>query len=223
MGTSFHRISTKEEKRPHRLRTYVTYKSKDNDIYKQYMTEFRKQYGADTIYDVTYKAARDIIYPSHEKQVEEFIKLYRDKKLRVVHDMAAEAASRAADNYDDATKPAAYSYFYKCFKTEYEQFDQNGSLSTAGYQEFIRTYSNTPYNQMIYQKRLKKQGYNAIIDDNDALYNPGLKPAPDAPLIIFDPQRNLTVVGSKVVTLEDYEEAKKRNIERTDTGGVSHE
>lgn len=74
----------------------MTYTDKDHDYYKENMTKYQKmQNGQNSkIYDVTYKNTRDIVVASHKKQVDEFVKLYSDKKKRVSSEVARENASR---------------------------------------------------------------------------------------------------------------------------------
>lgn len=63
------------------------------------MTNYKRSLFGDNakIYDVSYTNMRDIVLPSHQKQVDEFVKLNADKKVRNV--MASEVSFVNASRY----------------------------------------------------------------------------------------------------------------------------
>ena len=211
-GSKINRISTVAETTPHKDRTYVTINDHDNDYYKEHMTKFRRHSNINRkIYEVQYTNVKDLVYTDHDKQVEEFVKLYSDMKVKVCNDMAKEAVHRIighTPNLHNAYDKSGVDHFFN----KYANYTVD-ELKKEGYQEFMRTYSDIPVSK-IYQKRLKKQGYNAIIDDNDVLYNPMDTFNPEKSLIVFDPKKNLKVVSSKELTDEEYSNALKRNESR---------
>lgn len=57
-----------------------------------------------------------------------------------------------------------------------------------------------------YYKTLKKNGYNALIDDNNArIYNDAREP-----LIVLDAKKHLKNIGNEVLTPQYMEDANKR-------------
>ena len=175
------------------------------------MTDFRRMFNKNTdIFEMSYKNMRDIIYPTHEKQVDEFLKLYKDKKVQMLNEMANETVNRMDINntYSDTYKKK----IADAYKKKIKSLNKN-DLKTIGYSEFIRTYSHIPVSK-IYQDRLEKQGYNAIIDDNDVLYNTMDSIRPKQSIIAFKPNENFTISGSKKLSEESYKQAQKNNQRR---------
>lgn len=87
------------------------------------------------------------------------------------------------------------------------------ALKNEGYEAFIRTYSELPI-AAVYQRQFKKQGYNAIRDDNDVLYNTMDTIRPEKSLVVFEPNRSMRVIENKELTREEYEAARKNNHQR---------
>ena len=216
IGTTFNRISTKAEKNPHPTRSYVTYTEVDHDYYKQHMTNFRSRNFTRQMYDVSLKNIKDVAYPSHEKQVDEFVKLYGKHKVRVINDMATESADRIARINTGQPLNRLPKDFQKelrgVYTKKYSELNAD-ELRSFGYEEFIRTYSEIPVAR-VYEKQLRKQGYNAIRDDNDILYNRMDSINPEKSIVVFEPSRNLKVTGSVPLTRSEYDAAVARNSKR---------
>lgn len=220
-GTTFNRISTVAEKKAGKGRTYLTYTKEDHDYYKENMTKFRKAtMGNDTkMYDVSYSNVRDIVYPSHEKQVDEFVSMYNNKKIRnmLSDQIARENTSRYLKSYgikyskEDIEKTDVY----KLLKKEFNEHNSE-TLVSEGYKQFIKTYSDIEVSK-IYQKRLIKKGYNAIRDDNDIMNNTMDSIRPKDSLIVFSGKKQLQNVALKELTKGEYEQALKDNEKRRKT------
>lgn len=215
-GTKFNRISTVVERTPASARTYLTFTQDDADYYREHMTKFRRASNPNRkIYEMTYENAKKIVYPEHEAQVQEFVNLHKDKKVKLITAMADEAADRIAYDYGnrgDADYNNVYRQANKYFVQKYSNYSAD-EIPSKGYEEFIRTYSNVKV-ASLYQKRLKKKGYNAIIDENDTIYNQRDTINPSKSIIVFDPQKNLRIKGAKELSDKDYNEALERNKER---------
>ena len=216
-GTTFQRISTVKEKKTRGDRTYLSYKDADNDWYTEHMTDFRG--GFNKVFKVNYKAAYDIYYPTHKKQVDEFISLYNDRPVKTLSEISRELGRRTAiaSMQNPALSTVGKSYIEKyasnIFKNKIEAFMNNKQYEEA-YQNFMAAYSEIPVTSLEYQKRLQKQGYNAIVDDNDTQYNTMFKGKPTDSLIVFNPKENLTITSSTKLTEKEYNEAKHRNKKR---------
>lgn len=215
-GTTFNRISTQEEKKANAGRTYVTYTDADHDYYKENMTKYRKQtHGANAkIYDVSYTNMRDIVYPAHEKQVSEFVDMYNNKKTRKL--LASQISNENTSRYLESVYGVKFSRkeiektdVYKALKKEFEEYDDH-SAATEGYEQFIKTYSDIKVSK-IYNKRLIKQGYNAIMDDNDIMNNTMDSIRPKNSLILFSGRKELKNVSSEELTDQEYKRATIAN------------
>lgn len=216
-GTTFNRVSTENETKANKDRTYLTYKDSDHDYYKQHMTDFRRSYGTKTMWDMSYESVKDIMVPSHEKQVDEFVNLYKNKKMKLVREMSETYAMREVVNLGIGTNAIqndpVVRQFYQQQKAEAHRTYSSLSdkeLKSTGYQDFMKMYSDMPMSK-VYQKSLKKQGYNAMRDDNDILYNTMDKINPESSVIVFDPRKNVKVTGGKELTDKEYQDALKRN------------
>ena len=186
-GTEFHRISSNDENNKRNGRTYLAYKKEDRDIYKKEMGEYLRRYGQD-VYDVSYTNKKDIVLPSHKKQVDTFMELYKSKKKdELVSQVSLELTDRyfSMYGYDLPTNVLLNTDKYKEIKKTYSSLKDKKSLENEGYQLFMRTYNTIPVSK-IYQKSLEKQGYNAIYDDNDIRYNTALYKKPTDSVIVFD-------------------------------------
>ena len=215
-GTTFNRISTSQEKKVSKNRVYVTYTDQDHDYYKENMTNYKRSlFGNNAkIYDVSYTNMRDIVLPSHQKQVDEFVKLNADKKVRNV--MASEVSFTNASRYLESIYGIKFSKkniektdLYKALKNDYLSYDDK-KLRTEGYKQFIKTYNDIPISKL-YQKRLIKQGYNAIWDDNDIMYNDMDAIRPEKSVITFSGKGTLKRVDSKELTRSEYKQAMQNN------------
>jgi hypothetical protein len=164
------------------------------------------------MYDVSLKSVKDLAYPSHQKQVDEFVKLYEKHKVRVSRDMATEHVTRAAFSRNIKLTPRQRKQLIEVVTKQYASIPKD-RLNSFGYSEFMRTYSEIPVSKL-YQKQLKKQGYNALRDDNDILYNTMDTIRPEKSIIVFDPSGKLKVVGSVELTRRDYDDAVARNDKR---------
>lgn len=215
-GTTFNRISTSQEKKVSKNRVYVTYTDQDHDYYKENMTNYKRSLLGDNakIYDVSYANMRDIVLPSHKKQVDEFVKLNANKKVRNV--MASEVSFVNASRYLESMYGIKFSKkniektdLYKALKNDYLSYDDK-KLRMEGYQQFIKTYNDIPISKL-YQKRLIKQGYNAIWDDNDIMYNDMDTIRPEKSVITFSGKGTLKRVDSKELTRSEYKQAMQNN------------
>lgn len=218
-GTTFNRISTVDEKKANKDRTYLTYTDSDHDFYKENMTKYRKsQLGSNTkIYDISYINKKDIVLPSHEQQVSEFVNMCSNKKIKKL--MASQIANENASRFLESTYGIKFSEesikktdLYKKLNDEFLSYDDK-QLRDDGYNQFIKTYSDIPISK-IYQKKLMKKGYNAIFDDNDIMNNTMDTIRPDKSIILFSGKKNLRNSGSKELTDDEYKQALRNNERR---------
>lgn len=215
-GTALQRISTVEEKSPRSDRAYLSYKPHDNDYYTHHISDFRRNEAKNgQMYKIGYEAKKDIRYPNHNKQFETFETLYNKKKKRLVDEISEEMAKREAFDYraDPVTHAYVKSYYKKSYSSLLGSLNTREKLHDDGYRLFMAAYSNIPISKL-YQRRLKKLGYNAITDDNDVRYNTMFKDKPTDSLIVFNPNKNLRIKSADKLTTTEYKAAKKRNTQR---------
>lgn len=218
-GTTFNRISTVAEKKANKGRTYLTYTDSDHDYYKENMTKFRKSELGDKakIYDISYINKKDIVLPSHEKQVSEFVNMCRSQKTKKL--VASQIANINVSRFLESTYGIKFSEesikktdLYKKLNDEFLSYDDK-QLRDDGYNQFIKTYSSIPVSK-IYQKKLMKKGYNAIFDDNDIMNNTMDTIRPDKSIILFSGKNNLRNSGSKELSDAEYKQALENNERR---------
>lgn len=183
------------------------------------MTKYRKsQLGSNTkIYDISYINKKDIVLPSHEKQVSEFVNMCSNKKIKKL--MASQIANENASRFLESTYGIKFSEesikktdLYKKLNDEFLSYDDR-QLRDDGYNQFIKTYSDIPVSK-IYQKKLMKKGYNAIFDDNNITNNTMDTIRPDKSIILFSGKKNLQNSGSKELTDAEYKQALRNNERR---------
>lgn len=140
------------------------------------LTKYRNK--ADMMYKMELKANETLISPGKEKRVEEFIKLYNDDKVNISRELA------------EFNKREYGGYFKKDVDYYAKKFEgmTMKELKSEGYYTFFNSLFSSDYNREQYFNRLKSQGYNAVVDDNDKRSFMQSK----APLIVFNAQESLS-------------------------------
>lgn len=164
--------------------TYVSYTDKDNLNYRGNYSVFMKSIHGPGVqlYDNTYKLNAELVSPSKQKRVEEFKSLYTDDPAGVARSIARVESILAVHRGMKITKMNSFE------AKRQKEIVKKGreALSEADYLNFSTSLVNKNANPMreAYFDRLKKQGYNSLVDDND-LGNRGAKS--QEPLIVIDP------------------------------------
>lgn len=139
------------------------------------LTQYRNK--ADNMYRMELKATETLVSPGKKKRVEEFINLYNADKVNISRELA------------EFNKREYGGYFKKDVDYYAKKFENMSmrDLKSEGYYTFFNSLFSSEYNRNQYFNRLKEQGYNAVVDDNDKRSFMQSK----APLIVFNAQESL--------------------------------
>ena len=207
IGTSV--IPVKRSDNEKKLFVYREDDSHDKDVYEGAFTKFIKyRDSTNQIFKRKFENIDDLVSPSTQRRAELFVETYRENPK-----LYSELLNRT-DAYTQARKaqgvkysPSLESFIGKAI------FDKNTSdidLKRYGYGLFNMgnewNDSLTAKGNNKYYKKLKKSGYNALIDDNNAgIYNDAHEP-----LIVLNAKKYLKNIGSERLTPEYMADAEKR-------------
>ena len=207
IGTSV--IPVKRSDNEKKLFVYREDDSHDKDVYEGAFTKFIKyRDSTNQIFKRKFENIDDLISPSAQRRAELFVEIYRENpKLysELLNRTDAYAQARKAQGVKYS--PSLESFIGKAI------FDKNTSdidLKRYGYGLFNMgnewNDSLTAKGNNKYYKKLKKSGYNALIDDNNAgIYNDAHEP-----LIVLNAKKYLKNIGSERLTPEYMADAEKR-------------
>lgn len=207
IGTSV--IPVKRSDNEKKLFVYREDDPHDKDVYEGAFTKFIKyRDSTNQIFKRKFENIDDLVSPSAQRRAELFVETYRENPK-----LYSELLNRT-DAYAQARKvqgvkysPSLESFIGKAI------FDKNTSdidLKRYGYGLFNMgnewNDSLTAKGNNKYYKKLKKSGYNALIDDNNAgIYNDAHEP-----LIVLNAKKYLKNIGSERLTPEYMADAEKR-------------
>lgn len=181
----------------------------DKDVYEGAFTKFIEYRDrTNRIFKQKFEAIDDIVSPSAQRRAELFVEAYRKNpklyaKVLTNTDKYAQVRQALGINYSDGIKAFIG-------KTVYDKNTSASDLKKYGYglfnmgNEWNDRMSAKVNNK--YYKILKKNGYNALIDDNNAgIYNDA-----HSPMIVLNAKKYLKNVGSERLDYEYMENAEKR-------------
>jgi len=209
-GTSVQNISVngKRQIEPGK-KMYVSYDPIDKlryaGDYAQFMKNFRNNYGT-KVYRNELQTTQDLLSPGRERRKEEFYGLYRDdtnniarymaaqeidrsKILRLINKLPIDLTSRQAKHYMNLGQKELEK-LYPTFTTYFGD----------------RKDDKLSYGTDAYIARLKKAGYNSMIDDMD------VGDYARSPLIVFDPDKSLSYVKGKPLTNKEMRENSRNYL-----------
>ena len=207
IGTSV--IPVKRSDNEKKLFVYREDDPHDKDVYEGAFTKFIKyRDSTNQIFKRKFENIDDLVSPSAQRRAELFVETYRENpKLysELLNRTDAYAQARKAQGVKYS--PSLESFIGKAI------FDKNTSdidLKRYGYGLFNMgnewNDSLTAKGNNKYYKKLKKSGYNALIDDNNAgIYNDAHEP-----LIVLNAKKYLKNIGSERLTPEYTADAEKR-------------
>ena len=207
-GDSFVRVSLKNKENENK-RMYVSY-DKDkvsSDYYTKtwpaYLRRFAGNPDAD-VYQNTYKVKTDIVAPSLEKRKEIALSLIKsDKKIATelgkTYALDQVILSNRYENVGlkslkEVKNKAKINYGKEAAEAYQKKYDEvlNSMKNASDERYFTAFNASIPKSEKLmtaYIKELKKDGYNAVFDDN--AYSP-------APFIVFNP-KDFEQTGSKKI------------------------
>lgn len=226
-GTTMYRV-TPNKNEVASGKTYVTYLPPDRDFYRgTYLSGIRKQYGLSDktkMYESTYTTSEKLNIPSRKvlnKAYEEVMKS-DDLRINALTKYANKLAEQTTAQYEGLAD-------VKLNKDERLQMAKNTVDSvlrgweTTGlrkdrfslewrFMTAVRAGNMTsPEIQYAVIDLLKKQGYNAMIDEGGVGNNLGREGY--APLIVFDGNKSLTKTGATIIDKKINEDATNKNKE----------
>ena len=181
----------------------------DKDVYEGAFTNFIKYRDlTNKIFKQKFTNIDDLVSPSEQRRAELFVESYRkDPKLYSKILNRTDAISQARQRQGVKYSPGLESFIGK---TIFDKKTSDIDLKKYGYGLFnMGNEWNDPLTAKgnnKYYKTLKKNGYNALIDDNNArIYNDAREP-----LIVLDAKKHLKNIGNEVLTPQYMEDANKR-------------
>ena len=208
-GTIVQRMSDSKESSLRSERTYVSFTKQDNDVYERNFKETLTWDNPDTpVYKNTLVLKEDLKIPSHDKVVDVFIDMFHQSPkymskvmgdTRRLSDLTFHGTDTVFSKFMDPNNPDRRNTLDRVneFYTKRYSKMTMSELREDAYYDFINHISDADeYVQNYFYGQLKKQGYNAIIDDNDAL---GLGHRtddendilPEKPILVFDASESL--------------------------------
>lgn len=188
-GSSIHRLSVRDEN-IEKGHAYVTFLKSDVNHYKGFFG-LRLHAGPinwnKDVYDYEFTNTKDLISPSKKKRVDTFLKLYEKDPI-----FKEEIQKYYDDELSKNRKKRILENDYK------KKYNIENASDEQKYDIFRRSLgSQNNYIRDEYFKKLKKEGYNFIIDDLDA-GSFGKNPA-----IIFNKKNTLSIKGKKIVSKKE--------------------
>ena len=204
-GSIVQRISS-TDKETNSGKTYISFKELDNLQYEAdagseglIWTAKQGNYG----YKLKLKVTNDIIAPSYQETIRAFVDVVGKTPMK---ELATQVYGRKEDQKT--------SYDKKEYKRNVKQFIRDVSHLTLddaqerAYFAYSRSIMNSPESQKQFFGELKRRGYNAVVDHNDARGGYA-----KAPLIVFERSDNLKQISAKSITSGDRDRALMRLYE----------
>ena len=193
---------------------YVSFTDEDVERYKAILpTQFWKQWGLSNKegFVASYQAVSDIVSPSAKKRVQAFIDLLGEDVI----DSKTGSVKSGRDYVLNLINNNSLYISYMSDDDNYRVLSRdttsmtNEELGRRAYQIFASLQLNKDKEPLTaaYVDKLKRMGYNAIVDDNDA------GRLSDMPLIIFDAAQNLSWVGADKLSVQGIADAGNNLVE----------
>lgn len=154
------------------------------------LTKYR--FKADQMYRMEMTAKEAIVSPGKKKRVEEFLKLYKEDKANISRELAEFNKREYGGYFKDPVEK---------YIKEFENMSMR-ELKTTGYYTFFNSLFSSDYNREQYFNRLKAQGYNAVVDDNDKRSFMQAK----APLILFNAKEMVKDVKVSELSMDEIKQ-----------------
>ena len=174
----------------------------DSKIYWGAFSKYLRKYRGKKVYEHKYETTEDLLLPSHKEKVNAFKELYSDKDFKKELDWFTE-------NY----------YLHeRASNIIGERYLKSAKLDQK-YSQFMMLFNENP-NMKKYSdefvNKLKDKGYNAIIDDNNAITYNGAR----NPLYVFNAERSLKET-SKSNRLKDRDiESNATEVRKNNNGNL---
>lgn len=213
-GSEVQRIS-KIDSETNSGKTYISFKELDNLKYEATAGEdglyWTANYDPDKPenfnygYKIKLKVTNDIIAPSFDETIDAFIKTVEDIPIK-------ELTTQVYGRKEEQTTR----YLKKEYKQKTKQFIIDMSDLTLdeardrAYYAYSQSLMRSPENQKAFFNELKRRGYNAVVDHNDARNG-----YTEAPLIIFERSDSLRQVSATPITQREKDNAYEKLTKNT--------
>ena len=127
---------------------------------------------------VTVKLTKDIVAPSYQKTMEAFIKTVDEIGVKNVAKETYQLGDKTIPKYQQNTNKKDA----KQFINDYKHLALDEARDRA-YMSFTKSFMQDTKARTMFFDSLKKDGYNAIVDENDKKFENGFA---KSPMIIFD-------------------------------------
>lgn len=191
-GETLHHISGNPNLSPGVRELYTSFTKKDILTYRShYAEQLRAMDGIDKIYDYKLKAVKDLVAPSQKKKIDELIALSKDDPA-VLSEIAKNKLSCGL------IMQTAKALGFKNQQREAKKYRQqllskDPKVQEKTLRDFVKYMILSDNARTQYIKRLEKQGFNSMYDDNDILAG-----FSDKPLIVFNSKKNLKVSSKEM-------------------------
>lgn len=206
-GTEFHRIAGTPEAKLNKT-AYASYLNDDVNRYRAVMPASMKQRtGKSEAYDITLKATTDIISPSRKARVQAYIDLIDSPISKSTN---GSNVKTGRDYYLDMVKNSSLPEKQKQQEIQRITLQSARQLGLDTYNAFSASLVNNSDFKTAYFKKIRDDGYNAIIDDFDR----GLMS--NSPVILLDTEKTVKRTDVKRMTNKDVKEARRHMREVTE-------
>lgn len=196
-GSIVSRVSSKQNE-TESGRTYVSFKRLDHMKYISEAGEdglYWMSNGDNYGYDVRLKVTNDIIAPSYKDSIDAFINSVKDVPI----DELAKRVYGTSKGTDSIYDQIDYMRKTEAFINDMGNLTIPEARSRA-YKRFSASLMSSDENRKAFFDELKRNGYNAVIDENDVGFT-------EAPLIIFEKSNNLKQISANPITVKDKDAA----------------
>ena len=237
-GTKAYRVAVKGDQL--KDRTYVTIDKNDRDMYRgTWPTTMKGTAGTagkdEKIYEYRFKTNTDLISPSAKTREEIGSKLISNKEVReeIIRSSMARQLCNVHSNKGLTAKDARMfvdaglegalpnksdnKSFKEGYKKEAAHFDNemNRRSDLGKATMFFSAMGESDRIKTMYGKEVVKRGFNASIDDHGADF--AGKNMVNAPLIVYDPNRNLRKVGEQYISRRVELKARNTYVQAVST------
>lgn len=224
-GSKIQRVSSTDEFNTKRKdksdHTYASFDQFDNFKYKKCVRGLGGSnftYDAPNGYQIDFVLKDDLIAPTLEKSINTAIDTLKDKSMKEVNKALIDKKGYMKSNlYDDP----------KDFIEDLTKSDKNGKISDLQKRAYLHYSRNLMQNKQLrdeFFNRLKKEGYNAVVDYNDVASTTHdsegkvkmTKGFSSKPVIIFESSKTLERTGSHKITNQELANDAKKLANRND-------
>lgn len=220
-GTTMYRVTPKKNEKTSG-KTYVTYLPPDRDFYRgKYLSGIRGQYGYSDkkkMYEDTYTTTEKLNIPSRKVLRKAYAEVMKDDKTRIkaITEYSKVLAKRTQDilsqlSEEKITKKQADTHTKKVIESQLKAWDNmSGKDSNSLNYRFLTAVRagnmTSPEIQYGVINILRKQGYNAMVDEGGVGSNEYGREG-YAPIIIFDGSTSLSKTGTNLIDKDTNEKA----------------